>query len=226
MSEDMDVSQIADVVGEAKAEKMLPASHVEAIVKREKAAVAEKLNRDFEARMQQQQAQSMGGMQEPNLADLEAKIMARLQEQQQAQQEQVMQQQRQQAAEQVAAQYYLKVGKGKEKFPDFDEIMGDFKPEEFPGVTFLAAEQDNTDEIMHELMKNPAKLIQMHTAATTSETVARKLMKDLADSIRENNKALETHKSAPSPLNRHSPSPGAGATTTERSFKGASWLKG
>jgi hypothetical protein len=53
------------------------------------------------------------------------------------------------------------------------------------------------------------------------------MMKNLAESIQENEKAQAGHVSAPSPLSRRSPSPGASTDAGgTKNFKGASWLKG
>jgi hypothetical protein len=220
--DNMDVGQIAT---DATEEKLIPQSHVDKIVHRTKAEVAERMTREFDQRMQQQQAPQAAASQ-ANPEEIESRIMQKLQEKQQQEQNDLIQKQRQQAAETVALQYFDKMHKGKEAFPDLDEIMGDFEPQAFPEVVFLAAETENTPAVMRELVQNPAKLTAIHAAAKVSEKMARKMMKDLSDSIAKNEKAQAENVTAQPPLSRQKPSPGAGVAAGKQSFKGASWLRG
>jgi|WetSurMetagenome_2_1015567.scaffolds.fasta_scaffold32677_3 hypothetical protein len=219
---------------EVASEKMIPQSHVDAIVKREKSGVAEKLRREFEQQMQQMQqqsapaAQNMGGMAQVDEKALEQKVYDRIVQQAQQQQEEAQQQEHKQAMENIANQYFLKMGKGPELFDDFKEIMADFEPASFPQVVFLAAEMENTPAVMYELSKNPNKLAMIDAMAQKSPAKARAMLKSLEASIAENQRAQAENVQANAPLSRLKSST-VGVDTgkmTLRDLKNAPFLRG
>jgi hypothetical protein len=204
-----DVTQGMDAPVEA--EKLLSADHVNKIVQREKALVADKVRREMEAQhqaqLQQMQAQNQAppqanGGSEQNSDEIEARIYQRIMDEATKQQQEQEQQQHKQAMEQTASQYFLKMGKGHELFDDFKETMASFNPASFPQVVFLAAELENTPELMYEMAKNPHKLATIDYLAQRDPLAAKAELAKLANSIEANKKAKDENIQTNPPLSR------------------------
>ncbi len=191
-------------------EKLLSADHVNKIVQREKAAAADKVRKEMEvahqaelARMSSQQPpQSLGGIPQQSTEEIESRIYNRIMEEAQKAQDEQEQQQHKQAMEQTASQYFLKMGKGAELFDDFKETMSAFNPASFPQVVFLAAELENTPELMYEMAKNPHKLATIDYLAQRDPMAAKAELMKLSNSIEANKKAKAENVSAQPPLSR------------------------
>ena len=195
-----------------EAEKLLSADHVNKIVQREKALVADKVRREMEAQhqaqLQQMQAQNQtppqanGGGSEQNADEIEARIYQRIMDEATKAQQEQEQQQHKQAIEQTASQYFLKMGKGHELFDDFKETMSAFNPAAFPQVVYLATELENTPELMYEMAKNPHKLATIDYLAQRDPMAAKAELAKLANSIQANKKAKEEDIQTNPPLSR------------------------
>lgn len=211
---DVDGSTQAPVQQQAApAEKMLTVDQVNEIVKREKFLAAERARQEMQAQMvQQAQAPQAPMASEPNVPasgqanmdSLYQEVRGRLEkefQEKQAQQEQVRQEQ---DAQKLAQQYFLSMGKGKELFDDFDEIMGDFKPEAFPRSVALATEMggDQVPHIMRELANDPRKLAELEMLGSRSPEMAKKVLSGLIKSISTNEQARADNVAAPAPVNR------------------------
>jgi len=92
----------------------------------------------------------------------------------------------------------------------------------------LAAQMENTPEIMYELANNPSKLLEIDGLAKTSPKLATKQLERLSKSIANNLEAKTNNVSAPPPLSKlKSSSVGMDSgKMTLKDFKNASWLKG
>lgn len=231
----MEDNAIENVVPEAApAEKMLSQSEVNRIVGREKAQVAERVRREMEAQYKRDLDQPP--TKEPAPDNLEDKIFNRLMDkakefeelQAKKEQDRLEAEQREQL-EKVASQYYLKMGHGKDKYSDFEEVMTDFDAAAFPQVALLAAHLDNTPDIMYELARNPHKLVQLNTLAERSPKLAQRELEKLSKSIVDNQQAVENVKVPGAPLSRIKSSTTVGADNgkmTVRDLKKADWLRG
>ncbi len=218
-------------------EKTLTQSQVNDIVKREKAMAADRARKEYEALQMQQNSQpmAMGGMPQENMGDIENKVFNRIlehakkleeDEQKRALDEQRAQQQA--ALESDAKRYLVKVATGKDKFSDFDEVMKDFDAGAFPQLALLAGELDNTADIMYELSKNPDKIARLDYLANRSPALARKELDKLANSITQNEQALEDNVTTNAPLSRLKSST-VGADNGKmglKDYKNADWLRG
>jgi hypothetical protein len=217
-------------------EKTLTQSQVNDIVKREKAMATDRARKEYEAlQAQQSQPMSMGGMPQGNMGDIEDKVFNRIlehakkleeDEQRKAFEDQRAQQQA--ALESDAKRYLVKVANGKDKFSDFDEVMKDFDAGAFPQLALLAGELDNTADIMYELSKNPDKIARLDYLANRSPALARKELGKLANSITQNDQALEDNVTTNAPLSRLKSST-VGADNGKmglKDYKNADWLRG
>lgn len=230
MDEQQDVVLTQDaIIGEP--EKTLPVSRVNEIVKREKLAAAEKARRELEAEYaakSSMQSQSMGGMEIPDADKLYEQVYNKFVSEAQKQQAEVAQQEHQKAMKELADSYLSKMAKGKEVYPDFEEVVNGVNPASFEDVVYLVAQMDNTQDIMYELAKNPTKLAALDYMATRDPEGAKNQLVKLSESIAQNQRALAENVSTPAPLSRlKSSTVGADNGVMGLSdFKSASWLRG
>lgn len=230
-----------------ESEKMLPASRVNEIVRKEKHRVERKMQEQLDAAQQQiaqlqasqqaapaaaPQGQQMGGMggQQQGMSpeQIQAQVMQAIQAEMQKKQQEEQKAQLAREVEQVANQYYAKMAQGKDAFDDFEAVTADFDPAAFPELVYLANESDDTAGIIYELRKNPNKLATLDALVQRSPQMARAEMVKLANSIKANKEAVATAKQPSDPLSRLKPSQAGadnGAPKSVRDFRNASWLK-
>lgn len=223
-------------------EEMIAKSRVNDIVKREKAAAADKARREMEAmhaqeleRLKASQALNVGSSPIESDAQLEEKINKIFNDKVRAyqQEEEKRVQEEQQAKlkaglEESFNHYMLKVEHGKSDFPDFNDVMKDFDLQAFPGVALLAGQMDNTAAIMYELAQNPMKVAHLHVLAQQSPEMAKKELQRLSQSISKNQQAVADNVQTNAPLSRLKSSTVAGADTGQmglKDFKNADWLR-
>ena len=106
---------------------------------------------------------------------------------QEAQQEKLAEAQHAQQIEQFKQSLLPKIASAKEAYPDFDEVTSQVNfLDEFPGLVELSNEYDNSGHMLYELAKNENKLAQV---LALPPSVARRSLKKLSDSIKENSEA-------------------------------------
>lgn len=215
------------------ATKMLSQEQVNALVGREKKEAAERARREVEARYESelQKLRSQPGTQSApgaqSFDDFYAQVEQRLMQKAQDHQDQLARKAQEEQMQQIADNYFNKMSTGKEMFEDFDDIMGDFKPESFPEVIYLASEMENTPQIMYELAKNPHKLATIYSLAKADPNQAKRALKKLSDSIAHNEQAQDEYVSTNPPLSKPNPS----RVSTEKGYnsvkdyRNADWLK-
>jgi hypothetical protein len=224
----------------ANEEEMLPKSRVNEIVKREKGIAAEKVRREMEAQYSQEleklksegQPKGNNKMDDASLEDrVVNRLMAEAKKQEELEEKRLREEQ--EAAnlaqmQEVANKYHTKMAAGKDKFGDFDEVMTDFEPAAFPQLVFLAAEMENTAEIMYELSKNPSKLASLHSLSLAHPKLAKKEIEKLSQSIAENQQALANNVETNAPLSRLKSSQSAGVDSGKmglKDYKNVDWLR-
>lgn len=221
-------------------EKTLTQSQVNEIVRREKIAAADRARREMEASHAQELSSlksspsSMGGVESQISPEMEEKMFNKMLERSQKLQKdederlrQVEEAKHREEIEKVAQTFHMKMSSGKDKFSDFDEVMNDFDLNAFPLVAFLAADMENTPEIMYELANNPGKLSQLNSLAKESGKMAKKEMLKLSQSIAQNEQAKTNNVTTNAPLSRlKSSTVGADdGKMTLKDLKNQSWLK-
>ncbi len=231
----MDDEIVGIVATGAEPERSLTQEHVNEIVKREKAAAADKVRREMEALHRQEIEQlkssaptSMGGIPQEDLGAMEERLLKRMAEEQERKQNEILRAENEQLLRNAADMYHLKVAKGKDKFSDFEEVMRDFDPSAFPQVALESADFDNTDEIMYELSKNPGKLMQLTGLFEKSPLLGRRELTKLSQSIAQNQEAKENNVSTNAPLSRLKSSTVGedSGQVTLKDLKNADWLRG
>lgn len=219
-------------------EKTLPVSRVNEIVKREKGLAAEKVRKELEAQYSEELSRARSQSPQPvqdDMSSIEDRVVARLMaeakkhEEAEAKRYQDEQERLQiEEANKLVHKYSSKMNQGKEFFDDFEEVMSDFAPQAFPQLVYLAANEENTPAIMYELAKNPMKLASLQKLAEMHPALAEKEMKKLAQSISQNQQAVQANVSAPQPLSRLKSNQSTGVDSGKMSiadFKNAEWLR-
>ena len=204
----MEDKLVGDGSPAAESEKMLPQSHVDAIVKKAKLDAAEQARREFREQLESQRAQEMQGMQlgqnnsqtasSPVDVDMITKNAQEgaLSELNRRQSEQMKEQQLQE----MAKQYYQKMEAVPELFEDLAKFNEDFTSE-FPEIALFAGTLENTAHIMKELDDNPHKLAAINDFTKSAPNRAIAELKKLDASITANRQAGST-RSANEPLSR------------------------
>lgn len=233
----MDVTATTSDLAKPIEEKTLPVSQVNQIVAREKREAQERARREYESKLSELEASrdtqsapqaGIGGIPQEAYSSIKEKLMEDIMAEAKKAEEEYQKEQQKEAMKKVAENYFTKLQKGKEIYQDFDEVLADFNPRNFPQVVYLASELDNTPEIIYELSKNPGKLANLNALAQADPEWAKKEMKKLSESIATNRNAIEQNQSPNAPLNRLSASSKVGGDTgqmTLKDFKSAKWLK-
>lgn len=231
-----DLSSVAPVEAPAAEQKMLSQDKVNELVKRVKFETAEKARREYESQLAAYQQQQSQASQQPAESqapgnDMQRLIDERLARMAQDYQEKARMKSQEEELQRIANTYAEKMSMGKDLYDDFDEAMVDIDPADFYDVMGLAAELNNTPEVMYELAKNLPKLEYIDRLAkrpSNGRKLAMKELQRLSESIAANNEAKEEHVSTNPPLSKPKPSQvGTEKPMTSVSdFKTASWLRG
>lgn len=108
-------------------------------------------------------------------------------------------------AQQIAQQFLGKLSLAKDKYPDFEETLGNLEVHKFPEVVQIANNFDNTADIMYELGKNPSKAVILKQLAQLNPKMGALEIQRLSDSIKQNQTAKQTPSAQP-PLSQLTPS--------------------
>ena len=228
-----------EVKTEQVAERMVPQSEVDRLVVGVKKETAEKEWAKHQAEIEKlkqervasnpEAERNMGGMQMIDSGRIKQDIMAEMKADREADEARYDEQMRRQKAEEFVRTYQAKLDDGRARYDDFDAIVSEVDPKEFVDVIMLANEQEGTADIMYELARNPDKLVRVAAAHRMSPNQAKRMMKEIAGSMKVNRDAESNHRTTNSPLPRSKPST-AGTSTGElktvSDFRNASWLKG
>jgi len=198
--------------GEPLAEKMLPASRVEELVKKAKLKGRDSMQDELdtlraENEKLKQGAGSMGGMAMPlDPEQIKKQILSDLQAQFQKDSEKRAQDDLNKQADRIAGDYRSRMSAGKDAYEDFDSVMADFNPQNFPNLVMLATQVDNTSEVMYELNKSPSKLATLVLMSERDPAAAQSMINKLSASIKANTQAMAQQKEVAPPLGRLSSS--------------------
>lgn len=213
-----------DANAETEAEKMLPVSRVEELVKKAKLKGRDSMQAEMDALRAENEklksnSGSMGGMAAP--VDPEAikqSVLNDLRQQMADANEQRAQEELKKEADGIVNSYKSKMATGKDSYEDFDDVMADFNPQAFPNLVYLVSTMDNTPQVMYELMKNPSKWATVAVLSERDPAAAKKQLERIGMSIKANEQAKAEEQNVPSPLNRLSSST-TGQDNGERSIR-------
>lgn len=183
-------------------EKMLRQSEVTAIAARSKQEGYDKARRELVEQNKQpaqqqyhdqsanQQQQSMGGIQQQSPADLEKLIEQKLQQRSQAD-----------AANQFVNNFIQKMEPGKTKYTDFEQKVAKLNLPNIPDIVSLAAQTDNTPDVMYDLANNPHNVVKLRQLYAINPQLAMEEMNNLSASIKQN-EAAKNAKTPNEPLSQ------------------------
>jgi hypothetical protein len=190
---------------------------------------AEKVRRELEAKHQAEieqlraeSAKSVNPVSQAPEIDANAiqeQVIARLQQDMQARQAEADKAAYEAEMNRVSENYFTKLKAGGERISDFDEVMADFDHTEFPQLVWAVSGLDNTAEVMHHLANNPRKLENIDLWLRRMPERGMKELKNLSDSIREANAAIDDYQPTNAPLSQTKSSnvrAGSGLSELER----------
>lgn len=180
------------------------------IVKREKLEAEERVRRELAqqhklemAKIKSGDVQPMGGMISP---EEKQQILTDLRSQFEAEQKQLLEKQKAEEYERqmqsVADAYFSKLEAGKQKYQDFDEVLGDFDHAQFPQLVHAVSGLDNASDVMYELANNPAKLEKINAWLKYTPNRGIKELQNLSNSIKETTQALQDYTPINEPLSQ------------------------
>lgn len=143
-----------------------------------------------------------------NVDDIVQKVSQKLRQEQQDAHAKKQEELAQQHVVQVAQRYLSKLDEGRRDYEDFDEVIKDFDPAEFPQLTYLLSELDNAGDVLYEIANNPAKIATLDQLAQKSDRMAKRALMDISKSI-DVNRTAETNaktRRVSAPLDRMQPS--------------------
>ncbi len=233
----MDGSQ-SETVAPVAEPKTLTQEEVDRVVKREKAELAAreaKIRQELQAahaaeldKLKTGQTAALGGMTgSVDTEKLYQDFSTKFQRDLRAQQDAIAAEAREAEMRRVADTYFSKLKAAKERYNDFDEIMGDFEHEAFPQIVHAVSGMENAGDIMYELSKNPLKLQQIDYWLNKMPNRGMVELQKLADSISQNRAAAAEYEPTNPPLSETRPS-NVGAdrgNMTLEDLKQADWLK-
>jgi hypothetical protein len=195
-------------------EEMLSKSRVEELVKKAKLKGRDSMQAELDAlkaeneQLKSNSAGSMGGMAVPQVDPniIAQQVMATVKQQMQQESEQQAKAQMQAEANRIVESYKSKMASGKDAYEDFDDVMADFNPQAFPNLVLLADQMGNTQDVMYELMKNPAKFGTIAVLSERDPAAAQRMLQRVSQSIQANQQAKAEQKDVPAPINRLSSS--------------------
>lgn len=159
----------------------------------------------------QPQSGGMGGMPGLNAEDARKIAAEEFAKREQELQKQYTDNYNRQQGEKTASELSDKFALAKSRIPDFDNVV---KPEDFsaiPDILHLANSVDNAGDVMYDIVKRPEMI---GILRNMPHTFAQRKIKDLSDSIKQNQLASAQPQSG-EPLSQLKPSTnGVGATKT------------
>jgi hypothetical protein len=140
--------------------------------------------------------------------------------------EQAEQKAREYAANQLINEFGGKMVAAKERYPDFDQVVGKVNFEKAATLIPWINSLDNSADVMYDIAKHPSKFASLINLRD-QPALAMDELKNLSSSIKTNQKS----KSLPAidePLDKIKPSTSGidSGSMTVRDYKKASWLKG
>jgi hypothetical protein len=203
---------IGDVTVESIApEKTFSQEDLNRTVQREKLEVEARVRRELEAahkaelaKLKSGEVQSMGGM-STGAVDTDAiykEISDKLQADMQAKESQLAREQHEKHMQSVADKYFDGINRGKTKYNDFEEILGDFDHAQFPQLVHAVSELENPEDVMYELANNPTKLEKINWWLVHTPQRGMKELQGLSDSIKQTNQAVDEYTPTNAPLSQ------------------------
>lgn len=229
--EEKEIVDSTDV--EQAAEKMLSQSEVNNLIGRAKADAQAKARQQAEAEFQQRLEKLQAQKQEAEAHGDDTRdidVDSLYQQVHERFQNEMQQKQLEQHMSEVANAYELKMSNGAKDYEDFDDVIKEFNPAEFPQIVYLVSGMDNAADIVYELSKNPQKLATVDYLAQRSPQKAQSELRRIGQSIATNKAAIaeESQAQTQAPLDRlkSSSKTGSNGQLSVGDLRSQPWLRG
>lgn len=183
----------------ATSEKLLTQQEVNELVGRVRRETAEREARKYANQNQQSQTQ------QPSTDEFRRIAAEESQRLMDKSREDAYRTAQEESAQRIASEFFGKLATGKEKYQDFEKVVGEVELRAIPHVVQLANQVENTADVMYELAKNPTKIAAIQQLIGISPKLAMAEMQRLAQSIKDNESAAK-EKLPNSPLSQIRPS--------------------
>ncbi|MHB8603608.1 MAG: hypothetical protein ACYC6W_11085 [Nitrosotalea sp.] len=191
VSSDVGMTQSQHV--EAPAEKLIPQSRVEEIVRERVNQKENRLRNEFEAKLNEVKSstQNVSASSALTPEDIDKRIV----EHQQKMSEELLQYNQQQQQKAAIESFIDKIKDGTKKYEDFESKVASLQLDRIPELAFLANEVENTQDVIYELANNPAKVINILSSVSSDKTIhlAKQAIKQISESIKQNELAKQQH---------------------------------
>jgi len=172
-----------------QSERSFNQQQVTDLINRERKEAVEKFKRSQQNQASDHAMTAQNSLPEDEIRRLAAEETHRLRNEWVREAEQTRQEQE---AEKIAKDFFTKLSTGKDKYQDFDKVMGDVEFRSIPHVVQLANMVDNTQDVMYELGKNPTKIATIQQLIAISPKLAYAELQKLSQSIKDNEAAGKT----------------------------------
>lgn len=190
------------VAEEQQVEKMVPQSKVNNLIREATARAYEKAQQENMPASSNQMSSPSPGMNEEQIRQMMAQeAESHYSKLQEAQRQEAEKQQMQQ----LANEFIGKLQQGTDKYDDFEQVITDIGLSNYPQLVAMSNQFDNVPDIMYELGKNPAKIGSLMALAYTNPQLALKEMRNLSESIKNNESAKRQYSASPNPLMQMKP---------------------
>jgi hypothetical protein len=188
---------------ESKQERLFKQQEVADLLTRERKEAVERYKRSAQPAQSQSPQQHQSNISTDDVRRIAAEETQNLMEKTR---EDAQRNAQMQEAERTASEFFGKLAAGKEKYDDFDAVMGSVKDwGKLASAVGLANLVDNTHDVMYDLIKNPTKIAQIHSLAEISPDLALAEVQRMSAAHKLNEKATKT-KMPNAPLSQMRPS--------------------
>jgi hypothetical protein len=197
----LDVLQNVNLSQPQKEERMVPQSEVDKLAWALKNEAYEKAKREFESK-QVSVSQNTNSNAPMTREDIQQAIRDETKRQYESSVSAQQQEVNRNFANKVLNEFVQQMNKGKEKYDDFDSIVGKVRFDKYPELIRMSTEilGENTDEVWYELAKNPMKLKTLKSMVEDEEfELAQDTLKGISKSIVDNKNALKNTRQSRQP---------------------------
>lgn len=188
-------------------EKFVPQSKVNEIVGRAKRESVESYKKSLESNNNQSTDYSFSNNSHNTIENMDELIRHHIFDYAEKAKKEAQDKFLRQEADKIATNFVQKLSAGKEKYSDFEDVVGSIPIAEYPGLVELMANRDDTADLMYHLAQNPVALESIHSMASNSQkrNLAIKEIEKVVNSIKQN-EAAKNAKIPNPPLSQLRPS--------------------
>lgn len=105
--------------------------------------------------------------------------------------------------------FHRKVEIGVDGVEDYKEVIKNYNPQAFQNISFMAAKESNTAEILYDLSRKPEKMAEIELLYKIDPGQAKRRMLEISGDLKRKREKKNTFKPTSAPLNKINPSVGS-----------------